>query len=265
MFVASLQSSVVATRIPRWTAATIAARPPAPGRRHHHPRRRARGRAHGRPSPPRRSASGRHRSGQGDLHRPPPRVDDPQTERPKAQALPRSPEGLLVPGWPAVGVCPDRQWSLRDFARCRSLSCPRSAYGRPLTALASRGSARSPRASRPAKTETAGVAASGGVCEGPNRRREGPNRRYTGDDGFDGCGLVSVDLDLDPQGEVRVVLAGGLRPPCSPDPGQAHPRSSCVLTSLPRLKSWDSRALMRRPVGFAFHWVPDFGMSLHAL
>ena len=64
MFVASLQSSVVATRIPRWTAAIIAARPPAPGRRHHQHWRRARGRAHGRPSPPRRSASGCHRSGQ---------------------------------------------------------------------------------------------------------------------------------------------------------------------------------------------------------
>ena len=37
------------------------------------------------------------------------------------------------------------------------------------------------------------------------------------------------------------------------------------LTSLPRLKSWDSRALMRRPVGFALHRVPYFGMSLHAL
>ena len=37
------------------------------------------------------------------------------------------------------------------------------------------------------------------------------------------------------------------------------------LTSLPRLKSWDSRVIMRRPVGFALHRVPYFGMSLHAL
>jgi len=38
-----------------------------------------------------------------------------------------------------------------------------------------------------------------------------------------------------------------------------------LLTSLPRLKSWDSRPLMLRPVGFALHRVPYVGMSLHAL
>jgi len=37
------------------------------------------------------------------------------------------------------------------------------------------------------------------------------------------------------------------------------------LTSLPRLKSWDSRPLMLRPVGFALHRIPYVGMSLHAL
>jgi hypothetical protein len=37
-----------------------------------------------------------------------------------------------------------------------------------------------------------------------------------------------------------------------------------MLTSLPRLKSWDSRVLMPRPVGFGFHRAPD-GVSLHAL
>jgi putative transposase len=39
-----------------------------------------------------------------------------------------------------------------------------------------------------------------------------------------------------------------------------------LLTSLPRLKPWDSRVLMRRavPVRFAFRRVPG-GVSLHAL
>ncbi len=32
-----------------------------------------------------------------------------------------------------------------------------------------------------------------------------------------------------------------------------------LLTSLPRLKSWDSRPLMLRPVGFALHRVPTSG------
>jgi len=41
--------------------------------------------------------------------------------------------------------------------------------------------------------------------------------------------------------------------------------NSAPLTSLPRLKSWDSRPLMLRPVGFALHRVPYVGMSLHAL
>jgi len=38
-----------------------------------------------------------------------------------------------------------------------------------------------------------------------------------------------------------------------------------VLTSLPRLKSWDSRPLILRPVGFALHRVPYVGISLRAL
>jgi hypothetical protein len=46
--------------------------------------------------------------------------------------------------------------------------------------------------------------------------------------------------------------------------GGAH-GAAPYWTSLPRLKSWDSRALMRRPVGFALHRVPYFGMSLHTL
>jgi hypothetical protein len=38
-----------------------------------------------------------------------------------------------------------------------------------------------------------------------------------------------------------------------------------VLTSLPRLKSWDSRPLMLRPVGFALHRFPYVEIPLHAL
>jgi len=40
--------------------------------------------------------------------------------------------------------------------------------------------------------------------------------------------------------------------------------TAAFLASLPRLKSWDSRPLILRPVGFALHRVPYVGMSLHA-
>jgi len=48
--------------------------------------------------------------------------------------------------------------------------------------------------------------------------------------------------------------------------GLIEPAGGVALTSLPRLKPWDSRVLMRRavPVRFAFRRVPG-GVSLHAL
>ena len=76
-----------------------------------------------------------------------------------------------------------------------------------------------------------------------------------------GTGYTSLaalpDLPLD---ELKVDQRFVLRSSTSP----ADETIVRTLTSLPRLKSWDSRLLMRRPVGFAFHRAPD-GVSLHAL
>jgi hypothetical protein len=72
--------------------------------------------------------------------------------------------------------------------------------------------------------------------------------------------------DGDP-GEGVLVIEGPVLG--APEPLNAVKRAAvmagCWLTSLPRLKSWDSRPLILRPVGFALHRVPYVGISLHAL
>jgi len=92
--------------------------------------------------------------------------------------------------------------------------------------------------------------------------------RYTGEADIDPAWAIETALDqrtliarhpASRTGEaIRVVVFSPGSHGCSS--WSCRPK----LTSLPRLKSWDSWPLMLRPVGFARHRVPA-GMSLHAL